>query len=152
MSDEMQGSDMPEESGGGMQPEPAAAPASPMAALGDFSTGEGMVALAGMILLAIWLIFEVITDDFSLGTLTILLAAAAVILPRVDRAKVESYHPLGSLMKVIGYALAGIGVIEIIYHLETSFFSGVGGMTVLAAILGYVAYVAAFMGARRIGS
>ena len=146
--------EMPEQAGEPTHEE--VAPPEPMAAeapksamrLGDFSTGEGMVALAGMIILAVWLIFEVITDDYGLSHLAIVLAATAVILPRVNRAKVEEFHPLSSLMKVMGYALALIGVSEIVSDLETGFYSD--AMSVLAALIAYAAFVLAFIGARSI--
>lgn len=118
--------------------------------VGDFSTGEGMVTLAGIILLAVWLIFEVITDDYSISTLEFILASGAVILPRLDRDKVESYLSLGRIMKLIGYVLALIGVVEIVFALETSAFSDIGGMTLFAVLLTYAAYVVAFLGARQI--
>lgn len=131
-------------------PEPAAEASASSMSMGDFSTGQGMVALSGIILLAVWLIFEVITDDYGVATLTILLAAAAAILPRVNRASVEVYHSLSSLMKAIGYALAILGVVDIVGDLETSAFSDIGGLTLLAALLTYAAYVIAFLGARKI--
>jgi hypothetical protein len=120
------------------------------AALGDFSTGEGMTALGGMIVLAVWLIFEVITDDYSLSYLAIFLAAVAVILPRLSREKVEAFHPLSSLMKVVGYGLALVGVAEIISDVETGLFTDGSGLTIVAALAAYVGYVVAFMGARSI--
>lgn len=115
---------------------------------GDFSTGEGLVTLAGFVLLGVWLIFEVITDDYGLSHLAIALAATAVILPRVDREKVEAFHPLGSLMKVLGYAIAIVGASEIITDLETGIYGDF--MTVLGALLAYAGFVVAFLGARSI--
>ncbi len=144
--------DMTDDGGSGDSSEGTRPAASPMASLGNFSTGEGMVALAGIIILAVWLIFEVITDDFGVSTLTILLATGAVVFPRLDRAKVEAYHPLASLMKVIGYTLAVIGVVNIIGDIETSGFSDIGGLTLLAMLLMYAASVIAFLGARQIES
>ncbi len=40
----------------------------------DFTSGEGLVALAGIIILAVWIIFEVIAKDYSVTTLAIVLA------------------------------------------------------------------------------
>lgn len=116
--------------------------------LADFSTGEGMVTFAGFIILAVWLVFEVITDDYGLSYPAVVLAATAVILPRVNREKVETFHPLGSLMKVVGYGIALVGVFEIISDLETGVYSEF--MTVLAALLAYAGFVVSFMGARSI--
>ena len=117
-------------------------------ALGDFSTGEGMVTVAGFVLLAVWLVFEVITDDYGLSYPTVILAALAVILPRVDRGKVEAVQPLPTLMKIVGYGIALVGVFEIVSDLETGAYSQF--MTVLAALIAYAGFVVAFMGARSI--
>lgn len=129
------------------QPADAEQPAA-NAALGDFSTGEGMVALGGMIVLAVWLIFEVITDDYSVSYLSIFLAAIAVLLPRLNRDQVEAFHPLSSLMKVVGYGLALVGAAEIVSDIETGLFTDGSGLTIVAALAAYVGYVVAFMGAR----
>ncbi len=49
-----------------------------------FSSGEGMVALAGIILVGVWLIFEVIAREYSMTTVAVVLGAAAAIIPRMN--------------------------------------------------------------------
>jgi hypothetical protein len=35
----------------------------------DFTSGEGLVALGGIVILAVWIIFEVIAKDYVVATL-----------------------------------------------------------------------------------
>ena len=144
MSDEQHMSDMPdpEMSDPGM-PEVPAAPGSGM----DFSTGEGLISLGGMILLGVWLIFDVITDDYGLTTLAVVLAAGAVLLPRLRRETVEAYHSIGLTMKALGWALAVTGAVEIIADLEGGIFSS-DATTIIAGILGWLGFAVVFQGAR----
>lgn len=149
MSDEQHDSGMtePEETADAAADMAEETSASPMDQLGDFSTGEGLVALGGMIILGVWLIFEVITDDYGLSHLAIVLAATAVILPRVNREVVEGYHSLNRLMKAVGYGLALTGASEIISDIEGGLFSS-AGTTIIAALLAWVGFAVAFQGAR----
>lgn len=114
----------------------------------DFSGGEGMVAVAGLILIAVWLLFEVILSEYFVPTTAIVFAVAAAALPRLNRDSVEKVHRLNVLMKILGYGLAVIGLTEIIFDLRE------GGLedlvTVIGALGAYVAYVMAFLGARSI--
>lgn len=115
---------------------------------GDFSSGEGLVTFAGMVLLAIWVIFDVILDDYGVGVLTLLLAALVVIAPRMSRETVEKVLPLPVIIKVAGYTLASIGVIEVVGALEGGFYEE--ALTIIAALAEYAAFAMAFIGARQI--
>jgi hypothetical protein len=118
-------------------------------ALGDFSTGEGMVAIGGIIILVVWLLFEVILEEYGVPHIAILLAAGAAILPRLNRDTVEKVMSLPSLMKVIGYGLAIVGVIEIVEDLRNEILS-TDAATVIAALAAYAGYAVAFIGARSV--
>ena len=150
MSDEQHPSGMqePDDAAGGMGGMAEKASASPMSQMGDFSTGEGLVALGGMIILGVWLIFEVITDDYGMSHLMVVLAATAVLLPRVNREIVEGYHSLSRLMKAVGYGIALTGVSEIVSDVEGGLFGDAPGTTIIAALLAYVGFAVAFQGAR----
>jgi hypothetical protein len=145
-----------EGTGGGFgQPEekPEAPLESAKSALGemaDFSSGEGLVAFAGILILAIWVIFDIFTDDTGFGTLTLLLAAVAVIVPRLDPETVAKAHPVPVVMKLAGYALGFIGVIDIVFVIETGFFDGYEAFETISALLTWVAFAMAFLGARSI--
>lgn len=141
--------DMPQE-GEPSMPEPAAEEASASSmSMGDFTTGQGMVALGGIILLAVWLIFDVILDEYGVLSFGVVLAATAALLPRLNRESVENIHPLPVLMKVIGYGLAFVGVIEIVEEVVNGIFSA-DAATIIGALLAYAAYVIAFLGARSV--
>ena len=81
---------------------------------GDFTSGEGVVAFAGIVLVVDWLIFGVIANDYWVAWVALVPAIAAVLLPRLDRAGVERYHPLPLLMKALGYTIAIVGVLAIV--------------------------------------
>ncbi len=114
----------------------------------DFTSGEGLVALAGIIILAVWIIFEVIAKNYSVTTLAIVLALLAVVLPRIKREEVEKIQQLPILMKVIGYGLVAVGIVEVIDDISYGVYDSIFG--VIGALLAYAAYVMAFMGARSI--
>ena len=114
----------------------------------EFSGGEGTVALAGIILVVVWLIFDVIADQYSLATVAIVLGAAAAILPRINRDSVAKVMPLAVAMKVIGYALLLVGIVEIVTDIETDSYDSLMG--VIGALAAYAAYAFAVVGARSI--
>lgn len=131
---------------------PVAPPEHDMATItagaGNFTSGEGLVAFAGMVLLAIWVIFDVFLDDYGLDVVELLLAVTVVVIPRMNRKTVESVHPVAVIMKVAGYAIAIVGAIFIISALEEGFYDNAS--TIIGALLNYAAYVMAFLGARQI--
>ena len=138
------------EEGQPSMPEPAAeeASTSPMS-MGDFSSNEGMVALGGLILIAVWLIFDVIIEEYGVPRAALLLAATAVILPRLNRESVATVHPLPILMKMIGYGLGLLGVFVIVEEVVGGVLGRDAG-TIIGALLAYAGYVVAFIGARSI--
>lgn len=119
-----------------------------LAGAGDFTSGEGLVAFAGIVLLAVWLIFDIILASYGMDNTVAVLAATALLLPRVDRAKVEQFHPLASLMKVLGYALVAFGIVEVI--IDVRFGALDEFSAVLGALISYAGYAMAFWGARQI--
>jgi hypothetical protein len=118
------------------------------ASAADFSSGEGMVALAGLIIIGVWLIFEVLTRQYSLTTLAIVLGAGAALIPRMSPEAVAKIMPVPAVMKVLGYALVLVGVIEVVTDIRIGIYDS--PMAVLGALIAYGAYGLAFMGARQI--
>jgi len=114
----------------------------------DFTSGEGLVALGGIVILAVWIIFEVIAKDYSVATLAIVLALLAAVLPRMKREDVEKIQRLPILMKVVGYGLAIVGIVEIIDDISYGVYDSIFG--VIGALVAYAGYAMAFMGARSI--
>lgn len=114
----------------------------------EFTSGEGLVAFAGIILLAVWIIFDVLVDNYGMDNAVPVVAAAAVMLPRINRDTVEKVHRLPVIMKVLGWILAVIGVVEILIDIRFGIFDDFG--VVVAALAAYAGYAMAFIGARSI--
>lgn len=147
MTDESMSPDAEGESEGAPEASPPAAE-SATGGFDDFTSGEGLVALGGMVLLAAWIIFDVFLDDFGFSEIELLLAFVVVITPRMRRETVEKIMPLGHVMKLAGYALAVIGAVYIIAAIESGFYEGAS--TIIAALVSFAAYAMAFIGARSI--
>lgn len=113
-----------------------------------FSSGEGMVAFGGILVLIVYLIFDVITDDYGIATLAVVMAIVATVLPRMDRDSIEKIAPLPVLMKTTGYLLAITGLTEIITDVEGALFDEF--LTVIAALGAYAGYALALLGANSI--
>lgn len=107
-----------------------------------------MVALSGMIILGVWLIFDVFLDDFGFAIMELLLATIAVAVPRINREAVEKVNTVPVIMKTTGYAIAIVGAFFVIEAIEEGFYSGAS--TIIAALITYAAYAIAFLGARSI--
>ena len=109
-----------------------------------------MVALAGLLLLANFVVFELIMAEYFISYALLLLAVAAAVLPRIRRETVESFHPLGQVMKVLGYAILILGVFEILDDVRFDGYDG--GAAIIGALVAYAAYAVAFLGARSINT
>jgi hypothetical protein len=115
---------------------------------GDFTSGEGLVAFAGLVVIAGWLIFSVILADYGTDWLMLSLAVAAALLPRLDQEKVERFHSLPQLMKVIGYGLALLALFALILDVRYGILDDFSD--ILGGLVTYAAGAMAFMGARQI--
>ncbi|MEA1902014.1 MAG: hypothetical protein U9N56_00650 [Actinomycetota bacterium] len=118
------------------------------AASSNFTSGEGLVAVAGIVLLVSWIIFEVIAREYFVTWVVLLLAAGAAILPRLNREAVEKVNTLPVLMKAIGYAIAVMGVFTIVDDLRFEAYEDL--TSILGALATYAGFVMAYMGARSI--
>lgn len=115
-----------------------------------FSSSEGMVAAGGGIWLLCYLIFDLIFDQFSVGTLELLAALLVVLLPRLNRAFVEKFAPLPALMRAGGYGIAFLAVVEILYLFDLGEFYD--GWSILGAAFYFVGAAIAWLGARSINA
>lgn len=115
---------------------------------GDFTSGEGLVSFAGMVLLAVWLIFDIVVNAYGMDNLIPVLAAVAVMAPRLDRSAVERVLPLPLVMKLTGWALVLIGIVEIIIDVRFNAYQDFAA--VIGALAAYAGYAMAFVGARQI--
>lgn len=115
---------------------------------GDFTSGEGLVAFAGMVLVAVWVIFDLITGTYGMDNLIPVVAAVALLLPRLARDRVERIQPLPVLMKLAGWALVLLGIVDFLIDVRFGFYDTIGG--IIGALAAYAGYVMAFVGARQI--
>lgn len=145
MTDEQQGMDPIEEPA-----MPVASEAAVADGAGDFTSGEGLVAVAGIVLIVDWLIFGVLTSDYWVAWLALVPAIAVALLPRLDRGSVERFHPLPLVMKVLGYVIAIVGILTIIEDIR--FAEGVFDevLGVIGALAAYAGFAMAFIGARQV--
>jgi len=114
---------------------------------GSHKTGEGRVALAGLVLLAVWLIFDVIINNYGVDNTLAVLAAAALIFRRMDSDKPGGI-PRPAIMKMLGYAIALFGVIEVILDVRFAVYEEPASL--VGALAGYASFALAFIGARSI--
>ncbi len=83
-----------------------------------FSSSEGMVSFGGGLLIAAYVIFEFIWQEYFFSFFLVLLAVLAVVLPRTSRAFVEKIAPQSVLLKAVGYMIAIIGVLTITWDIR----------------------------------
>lgn len=110
--------------------------------------GFDLVTIGALLVLASWFIFDVLTDDYLVATVAVGFALILVLLPRIDEGAVTAFASVPAFLKLVGYALALIGAVEIVNDLESNLFDA-GGATIFGALVAWVGYVAAFIGARQ---
>ncbi len=112
-------------------------------------SGDTLVMWGAMAILAIWVIFEVITEDYFVATSTVAIALFVAVVPRIDAAVTKGLASAAAFAKLGGYALVASGVTELVGDLRNELFDR-DGITIVAALLAYAAYALTFMGARKI--
>lgn len=115
---------------------------------GEFTSGEGLVALAGIVLLLLWLILDVFLDEYGQGFSTLILASIVVIVPRMKPETVEKFHSVPTIMKIGGYGFGLFLLFEVFFLIDSGFPSG--ALSVIGALVTYAAFAAGFLGARQI--
>jgi hypothetical protein len=111
-------------------------------------SGENLVSLGALLVIGSWLIFEVIAEDYFVTTVAVGLGLLILILPRFDIDAITDIAPVPAFLKLAGYALALIGVVEIIDEIQGGILDA-GGSAILGALIAYAGYVLAFLGARQ---
>jgi hypothetical protein len=110
--------------------------------------GLDLVTIGALVVLASWVIFDLITDDYLVATVAVALALIIVLLPRFDSGAITAFAPVPAFLKLAGYSLALIGLVEILTDIETNLFDA-GGATIFGALIAWAGYVIAFVGARQ---
>lgn len=111
-------------------------------------SGETLVMWGALVVLASWIIFDVITDEYGVSSLAVVLALLIVAIPRIDKDAITGVASMEAFAKAAGYGLAVAGVVELVSDMDSNIFDA-GGATIFGAIVAYVGYVLAFLGARK---
>jgi hypothetical protein len=111
-------------------------------------TGESMVMIGGVLVLASYVVFALIADEFHQFNVQLIAAAFAVLIPLVAKDKIGTVMGYSVAMKVLGYVIAVAGIFEILYDVRFGILDEV--MAFLGAAVAYAGYVLAFLGARAI--
>ena len=112
-------------------------------------SGDTLVMWGALAVLAIWVIFEVITEDYFVATTTVAIALLVAVVPRIDASVTKVFASPLAFAKFGGYFLVASGVTELVGDLRNELFDR-DGITIVAALIAYVAYAITFMGARKI--
>jgi hypothetical protein len=120
----------------------------------DFSSlsqGEKFVGLGGVAVLAVYIIFELITEDYFVNYSAILLAAfiLGVLWLKLQRPGKPLAVPSNSLLRAAGYLLFVFGVVVFIDQLKSDIFDAPGA-TIAAALILYGACALAGYGAKQL--
>jgi len=111
---------------------------------------EGMVALGSLILLATYVVFGVLINDYWVGWIAVILSIGALVLIRSHDSFVEKLAPRSVLIKLIGYTLAVVGGLAVLEDLRFAGGSLNEFTEVIGALAAYSGYLVAFLGARSI--
>jgi hypothetical protein len=131
--------------------EPPAVPEKePSSTESTFSTPTGMVALGGVILVATYVIFGLLLNDYWVGWIAMTLAISAILLLRAGGSFVEKLAPVAVLAKTVGYLLAIVGLLVLVEDLRFFDNNLDEFPDVIGALASYAGYVIAFLGARSI--
>ena len=112
------------------------------------ASGDTLVMLGAAIVAGAWLIFDVISDEYGVTSLAVVLALIILVIPRIDKEAITAVASMEAFTKAAGYGLAVTGVVELAADIDGNIFDA-GGATIFGAIVAYVGYVAAYLGAQR---
>lgn len=111
-------------------------------------SGETLVMWGALVVLAAWLIFDVISDEYGVTSIAVVLALIIVAIPRIDKEAITGVASMEAFAKAAGYGLAVAGFVELVSDIDSNIFDA-GGATLFGAIVAYAGYVLAFLGARQ---
>lgn len=114
------------------------------------SSGVAMVSLGAALVVGAWLLFELIATEYFVTTVAVVIAALIIGLPRLAPGALAEIAPPPVFARVGGYALAIVGVVELLEDLRFDNFDGF--ISVVGGLVAYAGYVLAFVGARAIRS
>lgn len=112
-------------------------------------SGDTLVMWGALAVLASWVIFEVIAEEYFVSTMSAALAIFLVAVPRIDGDAIKGLARPASLAKFGGYLLVCIGIVEVVADIRNNIFEA-GAATIFGALVAYVGYALSFIGARKI--
>lgn len=121
----------------------------PAPALGADKSGEQLVGYGAWIIIGVFVVFELIAAEYFVTDVALAVAALLVVVPRLAPDAVASIASPAVFNKVFGFSLALIGVVEILEDVRFNIFED-GIQTVLGAIVAYVGYALAGLGAQKL--
>lgn len=116
-----------------------------------FSTPSGMVALAGLILIGVELLFGLIIEEFYISNAVLLVAIGAALI-FYGKGAFDRIGPAQDLLKLAGFLIAAMGLLDVIYDLRYASSALNEVPEIIGALIAAGAYVLAFLGARSIKS
>lgn len=114
-----------------------------------FATPTGMVALAGLIILGVEILFGIIFDEFGNNYALLALAIAAVVV-FYGKGAYDRIAPAADLLKLIGMVIAGVVAFVLLWDLRFASSAYDEILDILGSLITYGAGVLAFLGARAI--
>ena len=108
-------------------------------------SSTGLVQIGCYLIIGVFVIFELIARDYFVTNVALVVAIAVLALPRLAPKAIGA---LPAFTKVGGYLLAFAGAIEFLDDIRFDAYDGF--LAIVGALVAYVAYVAAFLGARSI--
>ncbi len=109
-------------------------------------SGVALVRLGAMLLLAVFVVFEIIASEYYVANVGLVAALAVVALPSLAKSTFDRMS--NSFMKIAGYVIAFSGVIELLDDIRFDVLDEF--MAIVGALIAYAAYAMAFIGARGI--
>lgn len=113
-------------------------------------SGVAMVSLGAALVVGAWLLFELIATEYFVTTVAVVIAGLVIGLPRLAPGALAEIAPPDVFARVGGYALAIVGVVELLEDLRFDNFDGF--ISVVGGLVAYAGYALAFLGAQAIKS
>jgi hypothetical protein len=71
-----------------------------------------------LVVLAAWIIFDVISDEYGVASIAVVLALKIVAIPRIDREAITGVASMEAFSKAAGYGRAVAGVVELVADID----------------------------------
>lgn len=114
----------------------------------DSKSGVALVWIGAALVLAAFVLFEIIAGEYFVTTTAVVLAAAILVLPRLAPDAIAAIATLPAFTKALGYFLALAGVVELLDDVRFDVLDEF--VAIVGALVAYAGYGLAAYGARSI--